>query len=87
MQAVRYYVLVERIRQKPRVVGGIEIPEDQNEEVRYYKGQVKSVGRLAAEEGVERGQIVLYDKHAGHDQDFGDGPVRVITVGDIVTIV
>ena len=44
MQAVNYYLIVEKIKEAPKKVGGLELTEDQNKDVRYAKGKIISVG-------------------------------------------
>ena len=45
-------------------VGGLEFTEDQNKDVRYLKAEIVSVGDKVAM--LEPGNIIRYDKHAGH---------------------
>ena len=46
MKAVNYYLLVEKIKEKPSKIGGIELTEDQNSDIRYVKAKVVSAGKL-----------------------------------------
>jgi co-chaperonin GroES (HSP10) len=46
MKAINYYVVVEKIKQPPKKVGGLELSESNNDEERYSKGLVISVGNL-----------------------------------------
>ena len=39
MQALSHYVIVEKIKEAPKKVGGLELTEDQNKDVRYSKGK------------------------------------------------
>ena len=76
MQAINYYVVVDKIKEAPKTVGGLELTEDQNKDVRYLKAKVISAGPMA--DVLKKGDIVRYDKHAGHgiqwqDIDFSDG--------------
>ena len=48
MQAINYYVVIEKIKEASKKVGGLELTEDQNKDVRYLKGKVISVGDLVA---------------------------------------
>ena len=84
MQAINYYVVVEKIKEAPKKVGGLELTEDQNKDVRYLKGRVISAGPLA--EGIKKDDIVRYDKHAGHGIEWKDKLYYVITVRDIVLV-
>ena len=44
MKAINYYVVIEKIKEAPKKVGGLELTEDQNKDVRYLKGKVISAG-------------------------------------------
>ena len=70
MQAVNYYIIIDKIKEAPKKVGGLELTEKQNKDIRYVKGRVISVGNLV--EGIKPDQIVRYDKHAGHGIEYND---------------
>jgi|TARA_Y100000114_G_scaffold156626_1_gene184446 co-chaperonin GroES (HSP10) len=84
MQAVNYYVVVDKIKEAPKKVGGLELTEDQNKDVRYLKGKVVSAGPLA--DMLNKGDIVYYDKHAGHGIEWKEKLYYVLKLGDIVLV-
>jgi|TARA_B110000858_G_scaffold5933_1_gene6636 co-chaperonin GroES (HSP10) len=84
MKAINYYVIVDKIKEEPKKVGGLELSEDQNTDNRYLKGKVISAGNLA--EAVNKDDIVHYDKVAGHGIEWGDKLYYVLKLGDIVLI-
>ena len=84
MKAVNYYLLVEKIKEKPSKIGGIELTEDQNSDIRYVKAKVISAGNLV--QGVKNDDIISYDKHAGFGIEFKDKLYYVIKIGDIVIV-
>ena len=84
MKAINYYLIVNKIKEAPKKVGGLELTEQQDSDVRYLKGQVISAGNLI--EGVKDGDIVWYDKHAGHGIQFNDKLYYVLKAGDIVIV-
>ena len=45
MQAINYFVVIEKIKEAPKTVGGLELTENQNSDVRYLKGKVISAGQ------------------------------------------
>mgnify|MGYP003140663629 FL=1 len=55
-----------------------------NKEVRYLKGKVVSAGNLV--EGVKDGDLISYDKHAGHGIEFENKLYYIIKIGDIVIV-
>ena len=84
MKAVNHYIVVERIKQGPKKVGGLILTEDIDEDNRYIKATVISVGNLV--EGIKDDDIVFYDKHAGHGVQYKDILYQVIRSGDVVLI-
>jgi co-chaperonin GroES (HSP10) len=84
MQAINYYVVVQKIKEAPKKVGGLELTEDQNKDVRYLKGKVISVGNLV--EMLNKDDIVHYDKHAGHGIEWDNELYYVLKIGDIVLV-
>jgi len=84
MKAINYYVVVEKIKEAPKKVAGLELTEDQNKDVRYLKGKVISVGHLA--EILSKGDIVYYDKHTGHGIEWKNKLYYVLKLGDIVLV-
>ena len=84
MKAVNNYIIVEKIKQGPKKVGGLILTEDIDEDNRYIKATVISVGNLV--EGVKNNDVVYYDKHAGHGVQYKDILYQVIRSGDVVLI-
>ena len=83
MKAVNYYLIVKKIKE-PKKVGGLLITEELDEDHRYNKAKVISVGNLI--EGIKENDIIYYDKHAGHSIQYKDILYYVIKVGDVVLI-
>jgi len=84
MKAVNNYIIVEKIKQGPKTVGGLILTEDIDEDNRYIKATVISTGNLV--EGVKNNDVVYYDKHAGHGVQYKDILYHVIRSGDVVLI-
>ena len=84
MQAVNNYIIVEKIKQGPKKVGGLILTEDVDADNRYIKAKAISVGNLV--EGIKQDDIVYYDKHAGHGVQYKDILYQVIRSGDVVLI-
>ena len=51
MRAVNNYIIVEKIKQGPKKVGGLILTEDIDEDNRYIKANVISIGNLV--EGIK----------------------------------
>ena len=84
MRAVNNYIIVEKIKQGPKKVGGLILTEDIDEDNRYIKAKVISTGNLV--EGINNEDIVYYDKHAGHGVQYKDTLYHVIRSMDVVLI-
>ena len=83
MKAVNYYIVVENIKESKKI-GGLEVTDDLDEDNRYTKAKVISIGNLV--EGIKESDIVFYDKHAGHSIQYKDILYYVIKIGDVVLI-
>jgi len=84
MQAVNNYIVVEKIKQGPKTVGGLIMTEELDDDNRYIKANVISIGNLV--EGVSEKDIVYYDKHAGHGVQYKETLYHVIRSMDVVLI-
>ena len=84
MKAINYYIIIEKIKEAPKKVGGIELTEKQDTDVRYLKAKVISVGDKI--EGINKNDVIRYDKHAGHGIEWNDKMYYVITINDVVLI-
>jgi co-chaperonin GroES (HSP10) len=84
MKAVNHYLVIERIKDEPTKVGGLILTEQTDEDNRYLKAKVVSIGSLV--EGIQEGDIIHYDKHAGHGIQHKDKFYHVIKQMDVVLI-
>ena len=83
MKAVNYYLIIDMIKEEPKV-GGLILTEQTDEDNRYLKAKVVSIGNNV--EGIEEGDIIYYDKHAGHGIQHKDKFYGVIKQMDVVLI-
>ena len=84
MKAINYYVVVDKVKDEQRKVAGLIVTVDWDKDNRYIKAKVISVGNLG--EGVVDGDVIHYDKHAGHGIQYKDKLYFVIKVSDIVLV-
>ena len=84
MKAINYFVVIEKIKEAPKKVGGLELTEAQNKDERYLKAKVISIGEQVPI--VKVGDTIRYDKHAGHGIDFDGKLYYVIKAVDVVII-
>ncbi len=84
MKAVNHYLVIEPIKGETKKVGGLILTDEVNEDNRYKKAKVISTGNLV--EGINKGDVVYYDKHAGHGIQHNDKFYGVIKQMDVVLI-
>jgi len=84
MKAVNHYIIIDLIKNEPKKVGGLILTDEINEDNRYLKANVVSVGNLV--EGINKNDVVYYDKHAGHGIQHKDKFYGVIKQMDVVLI-
>ena len=65
MQAINDYVIVDKVKEGPKKVGGLILTDETDETNRYKKAKIVSVGNMV--EKVTRGDIIYYDAMACHD--------------------
>ena len=83
MKAVNYYLIIDMIKEEPKV-GGLILTDETNEDNRYLKAKVISIGNLV--EGIHTDDIIYYDKHAGHGIQHKNKFYGVIKQQDVVLI-
>ena len=84
MRAVNNYIIVQIIKTEPKKVAGLIMTEELDDDNRYIKANVISIGNLV--EGIKEKDIIYYDKHAGHGVQYKDILYHVIRLGDVVLI-
>ena len=84
MKAVNHYLIIEPIKEGPKKVGGLILTEETDEDNRYAKAKVISIGNIV--EGIKENDIIYYDKHAGHGIQHKDKFYGVIKQMDVVLI-
>ena len=84
MKAVNNYVVIEKIKLPKKKVSGLIMTENTDEDVRYYKAKVISVGEQVP--AISKDDLVWYDKRAGHGIEYEDNFYIVIKASDIVLV-
>ena len=84
MKAINNYVVVDKVKTEPKKVAGLIMTEELDEDNRYVKANVISAGNLV--QGVKDGDVIHYDKHAGHGIQYKDKLYFVIRASDIVLV-
>ena len=84
MKAINRYIIVDRIKVKPKKVAGLIMTDDTDSDNRYLRAKIISTGNLV--EGLKDDDVIFYDKHAGHDISWKDSLYRVIRDQDVVLV-
>jgi len=84
MKAINHYIIIEKIKDGPKKVGGLIMTDETDVDNRYLKANIISTGNLV--EGLKDGDIIYYDKHAGHAISWKDTLYHVIRSQDVVLV-
>ena len=84
MQAVNHYLVVDPIKEEDKKLGGLFMSDTLDNDNKYAKGKIITKGNLV--EGVKLGDIVYYDRHAGHNIEFKETLHHVIKIQDVVIV-
>ena len=84
MKAINNYLVVENIKEGLKDIGGLLLTEELDSDNRYLKAKIISTGNLV--EGLQDGEIVYYDKRAGHGISYKDELYQVIRSTDVVLV-
>ena len=84
MKAVNNYIIIDPIKNEPKKVGGLILTEKLDEDNRYLKAKVISVGENI--DFIKENDSIYYDKHAGHGITLNEELYHVITVKDVVIV-
>ena len=84
MKAINHYIVIEDIKEGPKKVAGLIMTDETDSDNRYLKAKIISTGNLV--EGLKDGDIVYYDKHAGHGISHKDKLYHVIRSMDVVLV-
>ena len=85
MRAVSYYIIVENIKLENKKIAGLEISDGIDSDNRYLKGKIISKGD-AISDVLKEGDVIYYDRHAGHGITYKDTLYQVITIKDVVIV-
>lgn len=83
-RAINNYIVVDKIKEAPKMIAGLEMTESQNKDLRYFKGTVIEPGRFG--DMLKPGTVIWYDRHAAHSFDSDNKLVYIIRVEDIAVI-
>ena len=80
-----FLILLEKLKEEPKPnKGGLILAEQHQNDIRYQKAKVVSIGNLI--EGLNKNEIIYYDKHAGYGIEFEDKLFYVIKEQDVIAV-
>ena len=87
-RALGIYIIVEKIKDAPKKVGGIEIEAKKDNEIRFVSGKVYMVGEAIEWKGepLVEGDTVKYDKMQGHGVVLDGKDYHVLKLQDIAIV-
>jgi len=84
MKALNSFLIIEKHKQEVKEVGGLILTEKLDEDNRFIKGTVISVGEQVV--SIKDNDVIYYDKHAGHGISLNDKLYQVIRDRDVVIV-
>lgn len=84
MRPVNDYIIVKKLKETTKIAGGFELTEKSNEAARYTKAEIIAVPDDI--NFIKKGDIIRYDKHAGHDIQPKKELYTVIRTRDIIYV-
>ena len=84
MKAINNYIIVDKVKIEPKKVGGLIMTEEIDTDNRYIRAKIISTGNFV--EGLQDGDMIYYDKHAGHGIQCENKLYQVIRDRDVVLI-
>ena len=83
MRAIGKYIILDPIHEEVKTKSGLVMTD--NQELRYKRGMVIEVGGDV--ESIYSGEVIYYDKHAGHTARIEDKTYTIILERDVVVCV
>lgn len=84
MKAIGKYIVIEEINEKITTESGILLTSQDSNQLRYKKGKVIIPGTDV--KTVKKGDVIYYDKRAGHSMSLNNEMVSIITENDVVVV-
>ena len=85
MKAVNNFIIIDAIKEEVKPTeSGLIITDKHQNDIRYKKAEVISVGNSIS--GLNKGDKIYYDKHAGYGIEFEKKYYLVIKEQDVVVV-
>ena len=84
MKPIGKYIVIKTIKEELKTESGLLLSAQDVSDFRYRKGQVVKPGTDV--NVINEGDLIYYDKAAGHGMLIEDNPYTVITERDVVVV-
>jgi len=85
MRAIGKNLIIQKIKEGiTETKGGLLLAENQREDIRYIEAKVIKVGEEIV--GINEGDLIFYDRHAGHKIEPDKETYHVIKLVDVVVV-
>ena len=85
MNAIGRNIIIKKLKEGVTATkGGLLLAENHREDIRYIEATVISTGDDCA--GVNKDDIIYYDRHAGHKIELDKETYYVIKIQDVVFV-
>jgi co-chaperonin GroES (HSP10) len=84
MKLIGLNILIVPQEEETKSKGGLLMTASDTKELRYKKAVVVSVGNLV--DGIQPGDIIYFDRSAGHSIRINEDLYTVITIRDVVVV-
>tara|TARA_R110000868_G_scaffold67888_4_gene201036 strand:+ start:1939 stop:2199 length:261 start_codon:yes stop_codon:yes gene_type:complete len=85
MRAIGKNLIIQKIKEGvTETKGGLLLAENQREDIRYIEARVIKTGDEIV--GIKEGDLIFYDRHAGHKIEPDKEIYHVIKLGDVVVV-
>jgi len=84
MEILNKFILVERVYEKKTSSSGLIMSDEDSNDMRYQRGNVKDVGFNV--KVIEGGDTVIFDKVSAHDVLIGDDRFTIIQEKDVACV-
>ena len=84
MKPIGKYIVINKIEETLKTESGLLLSQEDASGFRYQKGKVVKPGTDVS--NINEGDVIYYDKNAGHDMFIQDKSYMVIVERDVVVV-
>ena len=85
MKAVGNNLIIQKVEENiTKSEGGLLLNKNDRADIRYIEAQIISVGDTI--KGLDKGNTIFYDRHAGHSIEIDSKTYQVIKAQDVVVV-